>query len=834
MTKKLILLTALLIYIQVGWSAPIDSRKAERIAHSFLNQNTTAFKSVQSKLQLKLVYTCTDERSAYNESTPYYYVFNRGNESGFIIISGDDRAKTVLGYSDSGSFDTEKLPANFKSWLQYYKEQLESLKQTPENDTNSYHSDNTLTCAYATYIAPLLGSISYGQDAPYNNLCPAIPSSKEKTVTGCVATAMAQIMRYHKWPLHGIGSHSYTTRTLGMNLSADFGNTTYEWTNMPESYINYNDVQAKAVATLMLHCGISVSMDYDIESGAYTIDVPHALIDYFGYDGSIQLQYRKYFTATEWKEIIKKELNSGRPVYYSGTSSGGGHAFVCDGYDMNDLFHINWGWDGISNGYFELSVLDPSVQGTGGGVGGYNREQIILTGIIPANEKPNESLPALKMTSGIRYDSKTDSIYFSCRNLGVGSYNGTVALGIYKEEILQNIIHITSAKDMPTGYGWSNLRGKLDNPKAGLIIRPVHQPEGTSTWEPIPAAVGMASIIKTFLEDDRISYGIYIPELPQLTIQSIKTIGKLYKGKTARFELTINNTGVEYNDILRIKIQALDNSNYQIVATEGVVIGTNETKTYQLSGELEVTPGTYKAYIQYDSRDGYLRAIQGNYENDNHNYLTVQIKETPTEMPNLSVLNFMLENNKKQVSRYDPITATAIIKNEGGYAEPYTGVWIFDETTGEAIQALNTQTIYIDKGETQTVSYTGNITEMEPGKYILAIFYLDTWNKDPELILFPPDNKNHFSITVAEGTSIEAEEIGKTNLYPNPATDRINISSEKIIKQLDILNLTGQFVGRIFPASNKASIAINHLPSGIYLLQIKTEKGTSIRKFMKR
>lgn len=837
MNKKLILLASLLIVLQAGWSKPIDRQKAENIAHSFLNYSTASFNSPRKTIstQLELAYACMDYKTAHSASNPYYYVFNRGNNNGFIIISGDDRTKSVLGYSDHGSFNIQNLPDNFKSWLEYYKEQLEAVTQIPDIDIDPYIDNNTPSLGYATAIAPLLGTINYGQDAPYNNLCPIIPSSGEKTVTGCVATAMAQVMRYYKYPSQGTGSHNYTTRTLRLNLSADFGNTTYDWSNMPESYKDYNDAQVQAVATLMLHCGISVNMDYDTTSGAFTEDIPNALISYFGYDSSMQLQYREYFNSTEWKNLIKEELNAKHPVLYEGSSSTGGHQFVCDGYDENDLFHINWGWDGTSNGYFELSILNPHVQGTGGGVGGYNRNQTIVTGIKPAEGKQPASKPMLKLDEGLFYDNQKDSIIFGCSNLGVGNYKGKIGMGIYNEEKLQSATDITSTVNLPTGYGVTGLSYKPENPQNGSIIRPIHQAEGSSTWEPIPAAIGMTSLFKVAVENGKITYKVHSPELPKLTVESMHIIGNLYQGKTGRFEFTVHNTGVEYNYILNLKIQSKDNSTYQTLGREGVVIGTNENKTYQFSGKLDLAPGTYKAYVQYGRRDGYLRNINGNYENENDSYLTIQIKEPSSEKPLLSILSLTVNDNADQIYREDPIAITATIKNEGGYAELSNTLGLYSHSTGKLKQRINHQDVYIDKGETQEIYYKGDISNLAPGKYIAAAMYLDTWSGDPEALFFSPQENNKLILTVTErASSIGKKETTQIVLSPNPATDRINISNEKSIEQVQILNLTGQIVMHLSPAKKNVSVEIDHLPSGTYVLQAQTEDGRSISKFIKR
>ena len=191
-----------------------------------------------------------------------------------------------------------------------------------------------------------MGGIKWNQDSPYNNLCPIINiSTSKRAVTGCVATGMAQVMKYYQWPVTGTGSNSYTTSTKHIPLSLNFSQTTFDWANMTETYNGSSSAaQKNAVATLMYNCGVSVNMDYAESSGAASTASAKALVNKFGYNPNIQHIDRRYYTRDEWKSIIKDELSAARPVLYGGDDGTSGHFFVCDGYDNNDFFHFNWGW----------------------------------------------------------------------------------------------------------------------------------------------------------------------------------------------------------------------------------------------------------------------------------------------------------------------------------------------------------------------------------------------------------------------------------------------------------------------------------------------------------
>jgi hypothetical protein len=302
-----------------------------------------------------------------------------GNE-GFIIISGDDVAKPVLGYSGDGAYD-ESNP-NLAYWMDMLSQEIvyaveNGLSQDEQTKAawQAFENENPVQSS-GDYVEPLI-TTQWDQGAPYNNLCPVI--SGKRALAGCVATAMAQIMKYHEYPAtRTVEIPGYTTRTKAIKINPITGSTSYNWNNMTDTYYSSGtSAENEAVATLMYHCGAGVKMDYDIEeSYGYFYDVLLALKNYFDYDSGISFLEKLYYSNSRWRDMLKTELNAGRPVYYGGQGSEGGHAFVCDGYDIHDRFHFNWGWGGYSDGYFELSALNPNSAG-------YNQEQIIITGIKP-------------------------------------------------------------------------------------------------------------------------------------------------------------------------------------------------------------------------------------------------------------------------------------------------------------------------------------------------------------------------------------------------------------------------------------------------------------------
>ena len=328
---------------------PVDLQTAQSVAAKFMGTYD---------LQLATTYTTDKNETAF-------YVFNTAD--GSVIVSADDCETPIIGYSHDGRFDPNDVPVQMEDHLQDFVARIQyGIENHIEADeltarqwelvrTTGRLNDNKASKS----IAPLLTEM-WEQGCLYNSLCPTlskIPCGHAEA--GCVAVAMGQIMHYWQHPTTGWGSHSYYN--AGLTLSADFGNTVYDWDHMPDSLTdNSSEAEIEAVATLLYHCGVSVDMKYTANgSGADSGDVPDALIRYFKYSSSLHIAKQSdYNDAAVWRSKLKSCLNQRRPVYYGGKGDQGGHAFVCDGYDDNDLLHFNWGW-GRANGYFALGNLNP-------------------------------------------------------------------------------------------------------------------------------------------------------------------------------------------------------------------------------------------------------------------------------------------------------------------------------------------------------------------------------------------------------------------------------------------------------------------------------------------
>lgn len=331
-----------------------------------------------------LVYTAQAKDAALN----CFYVFQNA-ENGYMIVSADDCAEPLLGYVDNGRFDINEISPEMKWWLEEYQRQIEYAVAAKEKAAGQQTIVKAQKKSEATSerasIAPMITTM-WNQSDPYNRQTPVLDGGQQ-AYTGCVATAFAMVMNYYKYPACGTGSVTYETSD-GVTYSYDFTQHPFDWDNMLDRYTDDSPEEScDAVATLMDACGKATHMTYFSNSSGTTImHYEEAMLDYFGYSPAAKVLLRECYTQSEWTDMVYNELAEGRPVFYSGQGDGGGHAFICDGYNGEGYFHFNWGWGGSSNGYFMLNALDPSSLGIGGGTGGYNSGQVAFFGLRPPKD----------------------------------------------------------------------------------------------------------------------------------------------------------------------------------------------------------------------------------------------------------------------------------------------------------------------------------------------------------------------------------------------------------------------------------------------------------------
>lgn len=445
--------------------------QAAALAHDFLVQRTAkvhpvapSHKVAQQPLTLAFTQYQTDAL------TPAVYVFNDSDNQGFVLVSAHDDARAILGYADAGVFDANAIPENMRFWLRMYADEMARLSSVEPELLHGQQSLKRAVIQHAqqqTYqaVEPILEGICWGQSGPYNNSCPVI--SGERAPTGCAATALAQIMYKYQYPHQGIGSHSYTTQSYGLSLSADFGATTYDWQNMLPNYsAGYTAIQASAVATLLYHVGIAFEMDYTPYSSRANAAVAlGAMIQHFDYDKEIHVLPKDYLPEEEIMAQIVQDLQEGHPIFFEGrTKNDEGHAFVCDGINTDGYLHINWGWNGYSDGYYAISAFNPTNQGVGGSStnDAYTQGVVAYVGIQPnqgGDYHPILLASSAKRTSAnqITRDSKVTYELNYLYNKGICTAEGALKYYIYDQQ--NNLVGVASGNkwiELPVGYYYNS------------------------------------------------------------------------------------------------------------------------------------------------------------------------------------------------------------------------------------------------------------------------------------------------------------------------------------------------------------------------------------------
>lgn len=582
MKKDLLLLLSLMLLLSVSAIAgPRSYQQAKAIAQrqaAMLGIEMDAEVAASAKAAPRMSVS-----SAVSPSATCYYVFANGEDKGFTIVSGDDRMPEVVGYSAQGTYDPDHLPANYVGFMKAYQETVEALLKGDAQVSGGLAEARQWRAERASSaVAPLLGGIKWNQMAPYNNRCPLYKGTN-RSVTGCVATAMAQVMMYYQYPKELKATiKAYTAKSYGIQIPEISSGATYDWDNMLSDYSksDYSSAQADAVAKLMYHCGAAVEMDYGPSSGANV--TPAILATYFGYDADLMQDLtRTCFTLQQWMTLIDNELKAKRPILYSGKSSGGGHEFVCDGSDGKGLYHINWGWGGYQDGYFDLTILQPQKGGAGSGsaVDGYNRKCSMIIGIAPDNGKVDEPLASYPQIMSMDHGGMTGITWTKTTrehvlesfqaeantcfvNQSTTDFTGYFAYGIKANGTIvlvsnySRIFTLRAVKPDGGTYGTygKNLELTINYPfPMGInVIYPIYSSD-TKNWH-----------VCSFYNNQPFIINVDATKLTPVTTPLAATVTAedgLYKGMTNPLTVTFTNSmDMEFNGLVNIYTNTKDNT----------------------------------------------------------------------------------------------------------------------------------------------------------------------------------------------------------------------------------------------------------------------------------
>ena len=713
--RKLFYLASLLLAMPAAIAAPVTPSQAQQAASQFMQQYRPGV-TVQST---PVSHTPRMMNGHQSTTQPNYYIFNTTGNKGFIIVSGDDRTTSILGFTDSGSFDPAMIPANMKVWLESYDEQIQALDALGITD-NSF----SVPRPTRNSISPLITS-HWNQDAPYWEQCPQFMEVTEEgdtvgeyAYTGCVATSMAQIMNYYKFPL-------YCTQTIPSYEMTYYWNEEYyvtdtdplppimfDWDNMKDNYTGAETQAEKdAVAWLMLYAGCAAHMQYGMNASS-TSDpyIPTAFNDYFNYDA--KLVYRSDYDQSDWEDMIYQELFEGRPLIYNGRSgTGGGHSFVCDGYAYGDYFHINWGWGGLGDGYFVLSVLNPYA---GGGVAsvtsaeGYNIDQTAIIGIQPGySGQPQE----------VDHRLTVWNMYYTGSRTFERSEDGSFKLN------KRRYVKVTAEDHIDDGTKY--LRGIAlydnDNNFIEIIAQTYYGASYISVTDSWPDT--QSSTTYPFGKD--LPDGTY-KIVPVSSVQATNEWKPMIESDRYYIEATINGEWITLADHPVVDLQSI---NFEF--TGGEKVGTAE--------QCHVTVKNNSA----DRYSGKLYLYVGNEQLDEYSeYTSVVEAEIPAGGTKVVTFNFTPQNagtKNAYLSTYDNTWSGSI---PGTGSVNIAGSTVYPMNLSVEINALNADEnmVIYDSHIKFKVDVTNNNTEGEYNRYLLAPLFIVDENNHGTMITYLSSN----------------------------------------------------------------------------------------------
>ena len=829
-----LLWASLLIGTMTVSANPIDVAQAQSIAKKFCAEAVVKNKmrKAPANAKMKLVYKSHGKKADNN----LLYAFDRGTANGFVVVAGDDRAPQILGYTDTGSFDISNMPENMRWWIQQYEQQMRYLQDNPK-------ARLTTPKRNVNVVAPLLGEIEWNQESPYNANCPYMSyydEDEEETVsgkapTGCVATALAQVMRYHKWPNESKGNISYTTYTLKQNITADL-NATYNWDLMLPTYtgVTATDEQKAEVAKLMYNVGAALQSDYTPSgTGATDVDVVPTLVRYFNYDPGARYVQRDYTAVNLYEQGLINEIEAGRPVPYGGvTKKNDGHFFVLDGINEDGYYHINWGWGGLSNGYFLISSLDPDAQGVGGSTSTYTAfkyHQLYISGLqkpqegsktgwnIMANDisKINDTYAKGDEINTTIYDAYNNSCSYDtlkCKLYwDIYDSEGTI---IEKNFIKNDTLALNYGFDklttnfkIPADIADGEYTVKLDFTQAEDDYTEIHN---------VAMKAGANKYYKINVEGDEVN--VSTAAGLKLSIESV-TPERLKAGETSDLKVTFKNTGEDYvgdfNFFLYVNGKKNVYPNY--TSPQRIVsIPANSTVSLDFKENIPsklVTDDDYVLQFYYytTDEDGYT-----DKNNAAKTKIGVDGAAKPAALYILDDIQAVNETDSK-VPMND-IQLGVNFENEGAEYNAPIIVKATSDDDWSFEDSFTTDTINVPADcNSKYVILKGALTNVEEGKtYELCIYTNDNEFIDPSYC-------NGVDVTIASNTTaINMTIVGKGIILSN------NTVSAADASQIALFDINGSLINKV----NGNKLSIENVRKGCYLIRVNGENGTEVKKII--
>lgn len=833
-------------------------RQAREIAerHAAKNGAHIGLQSVKRAKVLNKQQSTTSSRG--------YYVFPHDGNCGYTIVSGDDRMPEIVGYSTTDTYSEENMPDGMKHLMQAYEAMATALANGDAKAERCLAEKEALA-ADSTYrqprVAPLLADIAWGQTEPYNNLCPMYDGQR-RTVTGCVATAMAQLMMYYQYP-QTLKSDipAYQTDSYQLDMPLVSAGERYDWDNMLPQYSGsaYTAEQANAVAKLMYHCGLSAKADHGPSTGAWCR--PNVLVKYWGYDPDvIRHLYREKFSLREWTAILDAELQASRPVYYTGCSTtSGGHAFLCDGADGNGLYHINWGWSGWSNGYFDITILNSDYSGAESATApadGYNQTCSMIVGIMPDNgvaDAPLIVTPLLTadknewvgcdLLTTERADANWSfrlSIAAEFANYEKTAFDGYVGVGLKDESGIY--LPLSTSKIYLGGMGENGsyysepLRFKIvySFPEGRTRIYQIYSTDG-NTWQQC------GNSDKLCYEFDATDTTLRMVE--DTLSASLASVDEFVEGYGASFNLTASTTACSEQDVMLYvygsqtpeKPSEYAQSLYVNIPAKGHV-----TRRFALR-----PPSAGDLYVWVCDEDGRELVSAQKFEvaESQTPMLTLASKHVNTTAGDLETENAYLWGYRTAVPRVNADKAVLAynVRNDGGlcYANALLASFAFNSSTPDGVFSSQSKRVKLSgNGAVTTLTFTLPLADYEDLRSLSCdltlydssesteIMDLDV-SEIPEVKYYLVDNSNRYwvqrgsaLIFYIAGAPVGVHHIQvKDNGLTVQGGHGCMMLMSEMPRQVGIYNLQGQCIQYVaVEAGQQQDIS---LPSGIYVVEGK-------------
>lgn len=870
----MLLFLFLFVFISfAGYAQSVSREQAKQIAIDFVQEEANSLRS-SKQVSLDLIYECQDtcrSKSLRSDSPSLFYIFNLNGQEGFVIVSGDERTPEILGYSFESDFVVEGMPDNIQYWLDTYRDQIIDIRKiNPESvpvnedtvpatypvfidtlnhdsgmlleETVGSDSELSLRASYASSVSPLVKT-KWNQDSPYNNLCPL--DGGKRSVTGCVATALAQIMKYHEWPKKGTGSRTYTTRTKKLSVSANFGTTTYDWNNMRNTYSSsYSTTEANAVATLMKHAGVASLMDYtNRESAAYDSDAGYGLINYLGYNPNMQMYMRDYCSNTTWRNLLKEQLNAKLPLYYTGQGKDGGHAFVCDGYDSRDLFHINWGWGGANDGYFQIDLMNPSSPGIGGGSGGYSKSQSVFCDVRKPysgskatyilNLSPDNNTKTIWTTTKTISKNSTFNVHIQYYNYGLNKFDGKVCVAI---KLSDSKVSVLKSFDVSLDPNWGHpdlnfkdLKVPTDLKDGKYKIYALYKHKSASSWSYMGVKQGCDEYLTLKVSGNNVYLGTQgdddddeEEETFSLSVTNkVQATGKIIQNKTASFSATLKNVGKgSYSGKLGVyMVSSSDSKKTQLIMSSfDYYMGAGSSKSYTVSGKVTLAPGSYMVYPAYEQNGK-------TYYIDSGTKITIESEKEDIKL----AVEKVIYSYDKRIEKGEKVMFFGEVKNTGkADYKDYLGLYLVNKLDNKQNQLITTtfeRSVFAGKSSLFSVE---DIIRVIPGTYYAYITYMED-GKTAYL-------KNPYStITVYDVTTgndrVDSNDFFR--IYMERNTETLFIKG-KSIKQIQLYSLSGSLVfSSGYKEESEIQVPMDKYPTGYYVVVVQTKDGVYSQKIIK-